>query len=122
MFTSAAFYDVDPASSAAARALQERVMPHLHAALSRVYQAAPISSSAAATPVFTLTPAERAIVDLLLQGRTNKEIGKQLRKSDETVKRQLAMLMRRIGARNRVELVNLINGVHGPSHANNRVA
>jgi DNA-binding NarL/FixJ family response regulator len=57
---------------------------------------------------FTLTPAERAIAGLLLQGRTNKEIGRELGKSDQTVKRQLSILMKRLQVRNRTELAHRI--------------
>ncbi|MGK6307524.1 response regulator transcription factor [Variovorax sp. DT-64] len=47
-----------------------------------------------------MTPAERAIVNLLVQGWTNKEIGRQLGKSDQTIKGQLKALMRRASVRN----------------------
>lgn len=56
-----------------------------------------------------LTHAERAIVCLVLLGHTNKEIARQLCKSDETVKRQLSSLMRRLGVRNRTELAHWIS-------------
>ena len=81
----------------------------MHAALSSLYrceQANARSSSVAPLPTFTL--AERAMLDLLLQGMTNKEIGRQLGKSGETIKRQLAVLMKRTGARNRVELAHRV--------------
>lgn len=74
-------------------------MPPLHAALSRIHSSSPL-------PVPVLTPAERAVVLLLLQGKTNKEIGKELGKSGETVKRQLGTLMKRARVRNRTELAH----------------
>ncbi|MDR6537206.1 LuxR C-terminal-related transcriptional regulator [Variovorax soli] len=109
LFTSAAFYNVSSRMEAHGRALQQMVMPHLHAALSRVYQAQTEVESPAATSEPTLAPAERAIVDLLLQGKTNKEIGKRLGRSAETIKHRLSLLMRRLDVRNRTELARLIS-------------
>jgi DNA-binding CsgD family transcriptional regulator len=102
VLTWAAFYNVDAASAANARVLQEGLMPPLHAALSRIHSSSPL-------PVLVLTPAERAVVLLLLQGKTNKEIGKELGKSGETVKRQLGTLMKRARVRNRTELAHWIS-------------
>jgi DNA-binding CsgD family transcriptional regulator len=116
LLTSAAFYNVSSTMEAQGRALQQMVMPHLHAALSRVYQARPSAASPAETRVPTLAPAERAIVDLLLQGKTNKEIGKQLGKSAETIKHRLSLLMRRLNVRNRTELAHLISWSETASH------
>ena len=65
-------------------------------------------------PALVLTPAERAIADLLLQGWTNKEIARQLGKSVETVKSQLKVLMRRSRARNRTELAHLVSSMFPP--------
>jgi DNA-binding NarL/FixJ family response regulator len=69
---------------------------------------------------FTLTPAERAIAGLLPQGMTNKEIGRELGKSDQTVKRQLATLMKRLKVRSRMELAQRISS--GEALANPRTA
>ena len=109
LFTSAAFYNVSSTLEAQSRALQQLVMPHLHAALSRVYQARLEEAPPRATPALALAPTERAIVELLLQGKTNKEIGRQLGKSAETVKHRLSLLMRRLHVRNRTELAQLIS-------------
>jgi DNA-binding CsgD family transcriptional regulator len=109
VLTAAAFYDVGPEAVADRHGLQKRVMPAMHAALSSLYrceQANALSTSGA--PLLAFTLAERAVLDLLLQGMTNKEIGRQLGKSGETIKRQLAVLMKRTGARNRVELTHRV--------------
>jgi DNA-binding CsgD family transcriptional regulator len=110
VLTAAAFYDVGPETLADRHALQQRVMPAMHAALSRLYRCEQANATAnpPVAPLLTFTPVERAVLDLLLQGMTNKEIGRQLGKSGETIKRQLAMLMKRVGARNRVELAHRV--------------
>ncbi|MEF9606103.1 response regulator transcription factor, partial [Paracoccus sp. PXZ] len=48
---------------------------------------------------------EEQIVRLLLRGRTNKEIGQQLRISEKTVKHYMSILMQKLHARNRIEVV-----------------
>jgi DNA-binding NarL/FixJ family response regulator len=79
--------------------------------LRRVYQvqARPDSLSSMATRTLTLAPTEQAIVHLLLRGKTNKEIARQLGKSAETVKHRLSLLMRRLEVRNRTELARLVS-------------
>ncbi|MBT2323611.1 response regulator transcription factor [Variovorax paradoxus] len=67
----------------------------------------PIAKALAPAP--PLTHAERSIVSLLLLGNTNKEIARQLGKSDQTIKRQLAMLMKQLRVRNRTELAQCIS-------------
>jgi DNA-binding CsgD family transcriptional regulator len=109
VLTAAAFYDVGPEAVADRHALQRRVMPAMHAALSSLYRCEQANAlSNAVAPLMAFTLAERAVLDLLLQGMTNKEIGRQLGKSGETIKRQLAVLMKRTGARNRVELAHRV--------------
>jgi DNA-binding NarL/FixJ family response regulator len=53
----------------------------------------------------TLTERERAIAALMVDGRSNREIGEQLYLSPETVKAHVARLLRKLGAANRVEAV-----------------
>ena len=114
VLTAAAFYNVGSEVVAERHALQQLVMPAMHAALSGLYRNA---LSNAVAPPSTYTLAQRALLDLLLQGMTNKEIGRQLGKSAETIKRQLAVLMKRSGARNRVELARqvLSGAASGPA-------
>jgi DNA-binding NarL/FixJ family response regulator len=55
--------------------------------------------------VATLSRREKQIVDALLDGCTNKEVAQQLGVSDQTVKKQLTTLYRKVGVSNRLELV-----------------
>jgi len=57
-----------------------------------------------AQPIEPLTSREEEILILVAQGRTNSEIADQLYISISTVKTHLASLMRKLGARNRVEI------------------
>lgn len=58
-----------------------------------------------------LAAIDRAIVQWLAAGLTNKEIARQVGRSAETVKARLARLMRRAGARSRTELaIRLLGG------------
>ncbi|VTU22997.1 helix-turn-helix transcriptional regulator [Variovorax sp. RA8] len=119
VLTAAAFYNVGQEMVADRHALQQQVMPALHAALSRLYRCeqARAIANPAAVPQLTFTPTERAVLDLLLRGMTNKEIGRHLGKSGETIKRQLAMLMNRVGVRNRVELAHRVLSGEPPGPA-----
>lgn len=57
-----------------------------------------------------LTAREKEVVALLLGGRTNKEIGRELSVSDGTIKAHLHNIMRKLGVRNRIELVHKMRG------------
>jgi DNA-binding CsgD family transcriptional regulator len=46
---------------------------------------------------------EKEILDLLIQGKLNKEIASLLFISEETVKKHLKNVYRKLGVRNRVE-------------------
>jgi DNA-binding NarL/FixJ family response regulator len=50
------------------------------------------------------TDREKEVIQMLIQGRSNREIGEALAINERTVKGHLARLMRKSGARNRVEL------------------
>ncbi len=56
-------------------------------------------------PVEPLTAREEQVLLAAARGRTNGEIGEELSISLSTVKTHLAALMRKLGARNRVEVV-----------------
>ena len=75
------------------------VTARLLAQFSRTAQSAP-----SAQPVAPLTEREEEVLVTLARGRTNVEIAGDLHISLSTVKTQLASLMGKIGARNRVEL------------------
>ncbi|MFI8412316.1 response regulator [Paeniglutamicibacter gangotriensis] len=57
-----------------------------------------------AQPIEPLTSREEQVILTVAQGRTNSEIAADLHISPSTVKTHLASLMRKLGARNRVEL------------------
>jgi DNA-binding NarL/FixJ family response regulator len=57
-----------------------------------------------APPFEPLTSREEQVLVTVAQGRTNSEIAADLHISSSTVKTHLASLMRKLGARNRVEL------------------
>jgi len=48
---------------------------------------------------------EEQILKLLLHGKTNKEIGSRLAISEKTVKHYMTILMQKMNARNRTEVV-----------------
>ena len=51
-----------------------------------------------------LTPREREVLEILVKGRSNKEIGRPLGIKVRTVKSHVAKLMRKLGVRNRIAL------------------
>ena len=53
----------------------------------------------------TLSPAERRVVALVLQGRRNREIAALLSRSTKTVEWQLTNVYRKLGVRSRAELI-----------------
>jgi DNA-binding NarL/FixJ family response regulator len=62
----------------------------------------------ASTPLHELfNEREQAIVSLLAEGRSNREIAERLIVSPETVKTHVARILRKLGASNRAEAVSL---------------
>lgn len=59
----------------------------------------------AATVALRLSIREEQVLRLLLLGKTNREIGAALKISDKTVKHYMTLLMQRLNARNRIEVV-----------------
>jgi DNA-binding NarL/FixJ family response regulator len=55
-----------------------------------------------------LSERERQIAGLLVEGLTNKEIAEQLFLSTETIKSYVARILRKLGARNRVQAAVLL--------------
>ena len=58
-----------------------------------------------------LTPREREIAALLVEGKTSKQIGRQVELSPRTVEMHRAKLMRKFGAATSSELVHKLMGV-----------
>jgi DNA-binding CsgD family transcriptional regulator len=63
-----------------------------------------VHSEAVATGWKSLTPAETAVAELAVQGRTNREIAQQLFISPHTVNAHLRHVFDKMGVRSRVEL------------------
>lgn len=60
----------------------------------------------------TFTDREKEVLELLVAGRSNKEIGSALGIEERTVKAHVAKLMRKVGVRNRIAL-----SVHAITHS-----
>lgn len=93
--------------------LREIAQPGLSATITVQVGAMQVDPSAALNcdvlirlePVRHLTPAERALVNLVRQGLSNGEIAAQLGKSIRTVKGQLTSIYRKLGVRSRSRLL-----------------
>ena len=60
----------------------------------------------------TFTDREKEVLELLIAGRSNKEIGSPLGIGERTVKAHVAKLMRKVGVQNRIAL-----SVHALTHS-----
>ncbi len=67
----------------------------------------PFSSPFIRSEYFSLTDKEREILEKIVQGLSNKEIAERFDKSIRTVETQRFKLMKKLGVKNVVELVNL---------------
>ena len=70
------------------------------------------SNSAEQTAILDLTPSEKEILRWLATGMSNKEIALALGKSAETVKVQLAGVMRKLNVRTRTQAVVKAGSLH----------
>jgi DNA-binding NarL/FixJ family response regulator len=59
----------------------------------------------------TLTHREKEVLEMLVAGRSNKEIGSPLGIGERTVKAHVAKLLRKVGVQNRIAL-----SVHALTH------
>jgi two-component system, NarL family, nitrate/nitrite response regulator NarL len=66
-----------------------------------------------------LTDREKDVVNLLLEGSTNKQIAATLGLSEKTIKRYMSAIMTKTGANNRVEVVVIFNKLADPSQISN---
>lgn len=60
---------------------------------------------ASARPVAPLTPAERQVVALLLEGKSNAQIARARRTSARTVANQVASIFKKLSVSSRAELL-----------------
>jgi len=77
---------------------------HLFRAFSREWTTIP---NARIKLEFGLTRRQQQIVPLIAQGLTNKEIGSYLNLSEQTVKNHIHGIMRRVGAEDRLQVIDL---------------
>ena len=56
----------------------------------------------------SVSPAERRVLDELVEGKSNKEIARTLGRSLGTVKNQLLSAYRKLGVRSRVQVLLLL--------------
>lgn len=77
---------------------------------STLAESAPRSSEEAPTKP-SLTPRQQDVFGLLIAGKTNKEIARELDLSESTVKIHVAALFRALGVRNRVEAVKMAGNI-----------
>jgi two-component system NarL family response regulator len=77
---------------------------HLFRAFSRQWTTVP---SARIKLEFGLTRRQQQIVPLIAQGLTNKEIASHLKLSEQTVKNHVHGIMRRVGAEDRLQVIDL---------------
>ena len=61
-----------------------------------------------------LTPRESDVLDELVQGQTNRVIGKNLFISEDTVKSHVKAILRKLGARDRAHAVSLVLSARAP--------
>src|SRR3712207_6054149 len=80
--------------------------------------ALPISSATPAAKPFApevpLTRREQDVLDELLQGLSNRQIGRNLFISEDTVKSHVKAILRKLGARDRAHAVSLVLSSRNP--------
>jgi DNA-binding NarL/FixJ family response regulator len=82
--------------------------PHLCAHLFRVFSRQWTAIPSARTKLeVRLTRRQQQIVPLIAQGMTNKEIASHLTLSEQTVKNHIHRIMRRVGAVDRLQVIDL---------------
>lgn len=79
-----------------------------YSAISSIAVAFPIGEQE--NPVLLLTKRQRRIAELVMRGMSNREIGKELFISQETVKRHLYNTYLKLGVKNRVQLLRKLSG------------
>jgi DNA-binding CsgD family transcriptional regulator len=58
---------------------------------------------------FGISPRERQIVSMMIQGYSNRRIGEELFISSITVKNHIYHIYQKTGVENKIQLINLIN-------------
>ena len=67
------------------------------------------------TPSVPLTRRESDVLDELIQGQSNRQIGRNLFISEDTVKSHVKAILRKLGARDRAHAVSLVLSARNPA-------
>jgi DNA-binding NarL/FixJ family response regulator len=67
------------------------------------------------TPAVPLTRRESDVLDELIQGQSNRQIGRNLFISEDTVKSHVKAILRKLGARDRAHAVSLVLSARNPA-------
>lgn len=85
--------------------LLKLLVPHMHNTLVRIFSASPASEGGAAAQSMPITAREKEILEWMGTGKTNGEIGRQLKISEATVKNHVHHILERLKVRTRTEAV-----------------
>jgi DNA-binding NarL/FixJ family response regulator len=88
---------------------QSFISPNLAAKLLARSNPSSVGESASTIRLPHLTPREKQILSILVQGRSNKEIGNKLELSEKTIKHHLTNILQKLRVRNRVEAALLVS-------------
>jgi FixJ family two-component response regulator len=92
----------------------EQLIAAVETALAGVRAAGPVPAAAPrADPIATLSPREREVMELMVQGLHNRRIAEELGISPRTVEVHKARVLDKLGVRNLVELVRLVDQARG---------
>ena len=87
---------------------QRYLTPSLAYALLRRHDERQQSDRTQGDQVPGLTPREREVLTIMVEGRSNKEIGRRLDLAEKTVKHHVTNILQKLKARNRVEAVLMV--------------
>jgi two-component system, NarL family, nitrate/nitrite response regulator NarL len=88
---------------------QRYLTPSLAFALLKRHDEKEKSERAQRDQVSGLTPREREVLTIMVEGRSNKEIGRRLDLAEKTIKHHVTNILQKLKARNRVEAVLMVS-------------
>ena len=97
---------------------QRYLTPSLAYALLRRHDERQKSDRTQGDQVSVLTPREREVLTIMVEGRSNKEIGRRLDLAEKTVKHHVTNILQKMKARNRVEAVLMVSRKSGQDRSN----
>lgn len=80
-------------------------------AMSRMIMASRTRSPSAQGPLYLLSARERAVLEMISQGLSNREISLQLHVEEKTIKFHVTNIFSKLGVRNRVEAAILFHNI-----------